>query len=355
MSQAATLIGIGMFTPVGLSAPPAAAAVRAGISAVSASPLVDRRLERLAMGLVDDDLLPPLAPELETLVRRARHRRMLRLAAPALREAIGGVAFDAPPPLFLGLPAPLPGPADPGADAFLPDLLAQAGVEVDRAASAVFPRGRASGLLALEAALALLASRRAAYALVGGVDTYLDPMRLGPLDLEDRLAALAVKDGFSPGEGAAFLLLRAPGRSARRLDPDPVAQIVGAASGAEAGHLYADEPYRGDGLASTLQALFAAVPSAPPVRSVYASFNGESFWAKEWGVALMRSAARFAPSLRMEHPAEYYGDPGAAAGPLLVGLAAIGLRKRYRDEPCLVFCSSDREERAAALVRDATS
>jgi 3-oxoacyl-[acyl-carrier-protein] synthase I len=134
-----------------------------------------------------------------------------------------------------------------------------------------------------------------------------------------------------------------------------VARVAGVASGAEKGHMYSEEPYRGDGLAATFQALFASLPQLPPIRSVYASWNGESFWAKEWGVGQMRSSARFAPHVRMEHPAEYYGDPGAAAGPLLVGLAAIGMKKRYREDPCLVFCSSDREERAAAVIRKVES
>jgi 3-oxoacyl-[acyl-carrier-protein] synthase-1 len=355
MSPRADLLRVGIVTAVGVTAPAAAAAVRAGISNVNASSLGDRRLKRLAMGLVDEDALPALAPALEAMVRRSAHRRMLRLAAPALQEATHELALDAPIPLFLGLPEAAPGLADPGAGAFLPDLVAQSGVDVDLAQSLVFPRGRAAGLLALEAALAFLQARRAPYVLVGGVDTYLDPMRLGPLDLEDRLAARNVKDGFAPGEGAAFLLLRAPGRAARRFDPPPVAQILGVAVGAEKGHLHSEEPYLGDGLSATFQALFASIAQLPPIATVYASFNGESFWGKEWGVAQMRSSARFAQALRMEHPAEYFGDPGAAAGPLMIGLAAIAMKKRYRPDPCLVFCSSDREERAAAVVRTVTS
>ena len=88
--------------------------------------------------------------------------------------------------------------------------------------------------------------------------------------------------------------------------------------------------------------------------SVYSSLNGESFWAKEWGVASLRFHSRFEKALRVEHPVECFGDPGAALGPLMVGLAAIGLTRGYRKGPCLVYCSSDREERAAVLVRAGT-
>jgi len=52
----------------------------------------------------------------------------------------------------------------------------------------------------------------------------------------------------------------------------------------------------------------------------------------------------------VEHPVENFGDPGAALGAILLGRAAIGLQRGYRQGPCLVWCSSDREERGAAMI-----
>jgi 3-oxoacyl-[acyl-carrier-protein] synthase-1 len=52
----------------------------------------------------------------------------------------------------------------------------------------------------------------------------------------------------------------------------------------------------------------------------------------------------------MHHPADCCGDTGAAAGPLMTGLAALGLAGGYRRGPCLVYGSSDRGGRAALAV-----
>ena len=63
------------------------------------------------------------------------------------------------------------------------------------------------------------------------------------------------------------------------------------------------------------------------------------------------SAERFAENFEVEHPADCLGDAGAALGPILLGLAALGLEKGYRGSPCLVWSTSDREPRGAALLQ----
>ena len=49
----------------------------------------------------------------------------------------------------------------------------------------------------------------------------------------------------------------------------------------------------------------------------------------------------------MHHPADCSGDSGAACGPIMAGLAALGIRDSYRRTPALVYGSSDRGARAA--------
>jgi 3-oxoacyl-[acyl-carrier-protein] synthase I len=78
--------------------------------------------------------------------------------------------------------------------------------------------------------------------------------------------------------------------------------------------------------------------------------NGESHWAKEWGIGFLRNRAAFSERHGLHHPADSLGDTGAACGPILVGLAALGIRDRYRRTPCLVYGSSDRGPRAALAV-----
>jgi 3-oxoacyl-[acyl-carrier-protein] synthase-1 len=184
---------------------------------------------------------------------------------------------------------------------------------------------------------------------VGGVDTYLDLFLLGALDAESRVLGEGVMDGFIPGEGAAFLLLGTPG--AGRAAGNAAVRVVSVGTGKETGHRYSEEPYRGEGLAETLQAVFTNGGSEEPVKTVLAGFNGEHMGSKEWGTAFLRSRANFTDDMRMEHPIDCFGDPGAALGPLLVALGAIAIREGHLEAPCLAWASSDREERGAALLQ----
>lgn len=350
--RAADIVGAGMVAPVGLTAQTVAAALRAGISRVRETGLRDSQFEPLVAGFMGDEYLPPLDAELRGVMKgmTARHRRMVRLAAAALQEAAAG--SDRPLPLILALPESYPW-GDPVGAAFLKHLAIQSRVKLELSASKVLRQGRAGGLLAVQRAMELLTARQAQRVLVGGVDTYLDLLLLAKLDEQGRLNARdRITDGFIPGEGAAFLLLCvghevAQGRS-------PLARLAAVGTGQEAGHLYSSEPYLGEGLAQAVQQLFEHLPvQFPKVRTAYAGFNGESFWAKEWGVAHLRHTQHFEPDLRLEHPVEYTGDMGAALGPAMLVAAAVGLQRGYRQGPCLVWCSSDREERAAVMLQAA--
>jgi 3-oxoacyl-[acyl-carrier-protein] synthase-1 len=119
--------------------------------------------------------------------------------------------------------------------------------------------------------------------------------------------------------------------------------------GQEQGHRYSKEPYLGNGLADAVRAAVQGVPGRA-IRTVFCSFNGESFGAKEWGVAAIRNAEALHGDFRLEHPADCFGDLGAAMAPVLVGLAALGLRKGYTPGPSLVWCASEGALRAASLV-----
>ncbi|MFP2930447.1 hypothetical protein ACLESO_35665 [Pyxidicoccus sp. 3LG] len=353
----AAVLAVGMTTPVGLGARASAAAVRAGITRIRTSTIHLRAWEGQRMGLVEEEHLHPLSPEVEEMTRGCpdRHRRMLQLATLAFREASATLKPPAPPPLLLALPeTPASGVEALGPD-FLSHLARQTGVAFDVRRSQLFRQGRAGGLLALQRGLELLAARQAEYVYVGGVDTYLDLRMLIGLEREKRLLTPASTEGFIPGEGAAFLLLGLP-RTAKDAGMEVLAHVLGVGTGSEEGHLYSERPHLGDGLADSLRALFAGLPpKLPRVETVYAGMNGERLWGREWGVAYLRNAEHLQENPRMEHPVEFIGDPGAALGTLMAGLAAIGLQKGYRQGPCLLWCGSDRAERAAALLHSTAS
>lgn len=374
----AALVASGAVCAIGLSTRQISASMRAGLSGVRGSPLRDRWQEPLRLSLLPDSELEPVAPELDGLPLTSRERRLLRLGAPALRQVWAELdqASALTPdrllaletaPLFLGLPddAPLKhatadwtlseGAARAAALANLPSLLQlQTGVGFDVRHSRVFPSGRAAGLVALDAALAWLETSGADAALVGGIDTYLDPLLLGALDAERRLLGERVPDGFVPGEGAAFLLLIAPSRA--RLWRAPLVSVLGSGTAHDPGHRYASEPARGEALSTALDALPQTADSSswPRVQCTWAGLNGESFGAKEWGVATIRHAELFAPEARLEHPADCYGDLGAATGPLLLALARDALLLGHRPGPALVWASSDEGTCACCYVDVAT-
>lgn len=341
------VVKTGMMTAVGIGTAQTVTSVRAGINRYRESSVYNKRFAPMTLALLPDDALPPLNPKIDAAGLTSRQVRMLRLAAPALQETLQGIAQPERIPLFLGASEALPGRALPVSAAFLPLLQKQAGLPFNVAASKVFPNGRAAGLLALREAVQLINSGAIQHVLVGGLDTYLDLYLLSTLDMEDRVLAEGVMDGFCPGEGASFLLLSSP----RVSGVTPLAKITGVEIGAEPGHRYSDQPYKGDGLAQTLQAAFTtAGAGAGQVKTIYAGFNGESFWSKEWGVAYLRSKDKFAEPFATEHPADCFGDTGAALGPLMVGIAADNLSKGHIESDCLIWCSSDRTERGAVVV-----
>lgn len=371
---AAEVVSVGLVTPVGLYAAAASAAIRGGLSRARRTPLISKMLDRQAMHLIEQEYLEPINPELDSARMTQAHRRMLQLAGPALAEA--AAACPEPAPLFLALPEVRAHPAHPGVvdsvgSSFISDLAIQAGIRVDESQGATYRQGGAGALFALRDALALLATHPASYVLVGGVDTFLDLSRFGTLDSEGRLYGAHSRLGFLPGEGAGFLLLRAaqPGQQGRPRRPagtgttPALARVLGVGTAEEKGHRYSKEPYRGDGLAGAFASLFEGVPPASPkVRCVYAGFNGEEMPAKEWGVARLRNSERFADEVRIEHPADCIGDSGAALGAIMLGLATLTIANGHLREPrpiwatedpgpCLVWSTSDREARAAALLQ----
>jgi 3-oxoacyl-[acyl-carrier-protein] synthase-1 len=342
------------------------------------------------MGLVPEDALEPKLPaELESLPWPARARRMLRLAAPTLRTILesGG---PAPVRLYLGLPQLTLSEA-PWMKGFALQVGKLAGAEIDAANSRVVPSGRAAALTALELALEALERDPARPVFVGAVDTYLDLALLASLDTEGRILASGVMDGFIPGEGAAFLVLAdaryagsaglagntglsgsaglggnagLSGRAGLAGGPSLAGSaehsgnptggaitVEAAASVADPGHRGGTEPARGEGLARALDLLRNRLRNAvAPVGVTFAGLNGESFDAKAWGVARLRHSDFFAPGMVVEHPADCYGDAGAATGAILLSLASQALGAGNRLGPALVWAASDGESRACALL-----
>jgi 3-oxoacyl-[acyl-carrier-protein] synthase I len=350
MTNDVVVIGVGLMTAVGLSAPETAAAVRAGTMRFCESDLLGRSLERFTLAEVPEDGLPALADTPRNVDGlTAREIRMLRLASVPLRECLAPLQAATE---RTGMCVAVPETETLRAidrPAFVGRLATQSGRAFAAELLDATQSGRAGGLLAIGHAVTAIQSGAAHFMVAGGVDTFRDPYVLGTLDLEDRVKTTANSDGFIPGEGAGFVLL-ASAEVAAAHGLALFARISPTAVGFEPGHLYSTETYRGDGLAQTIGRLVNAHAVDQPVAEVYSSMNGENHWAKEWGVGYLRNKAIFQPTHGTHHPADSYGDTGAASGPLMVGLASLGVRDRYRGAPALVYASSDRGPRAALVV-----
>lgn len=344
------VVAVGMMTAVGLTAAETAASVGTGTAAFTESAILDQHFDPFTLAEVIDDGLPGLAEELpDEKSLTGRESRMLSLATMPLRESLSSMAESKQPPsLCLALPESRTGLAF-DAVKFLERLTGQTKAVFQSHGSECVRQGRAGGLLAVGDACAKIAKGEANYLLAGGVDTYRDPYLLGTLDMQQRVKSNHTLDGFIPGEGAAFLLLSSRD-AVREFGLVPLARLSPLVEGFEEGHLASEEPYKGEGLAETLEKLFQENDIDEPIQNVYSSMNGENHWAKEWSVAVTRNGAHFDPEHRIHHPAECFGDTGAACGPLLTGLAALDVSQGNGHGPALVYCSSDYGPRAALAV-----
>ncbi|GAB4328322.1 MAG: hypothetical protein Kow0074_24210 [Candidatus Zixiibacteriota bacterium] len=343
------IVGVGMATPIGLNAAETAASARSRTVRLTQIEWRDGRFQPYTVGIVPDNYLPPLSGELATQPLPYRQARMIRLAHGPVQEALSTLPKSVESlPLVLGL-AELETTIPISAAALIQQLVVQTGAPIEVRRSRFIAQGRASALLALDHGVQLLRAGKTTFVLVGGLDSHIDLYILGTLDRLQRIRNDVNSDGFAPGEGAGFVLLTTL-QNAQAHDLPVLAIVKAVAMGQEPGHLEAREPYKGEGLANTFKRLFASLPGEQPVACVYSTFNGETYWAKELGVARVRNQQRFSPAYQMEHPAECFGDLGAAHGAVMLGLAALGIRDGYRASPALVYASSDLGARAAAFV-----
>ena len=334
----------GLISAVGGDTELTGLAVNVGFSAVRETSILNKQINPIKMALVPDGAIDTLVDEVSSAQYLChRQKRMLQLAAPAINEVMEGKEGDEPVPLFLALPEHLFDFEMNIKVIFLDWLIAQSGINIDRDNSRLIPYGRAAGIHAIDLAFKFLEAGLGENVLVGGVDTFLDAGLLAYLDSEDRVSAVNVKDGFIPGEGAAFALLTNKNNSGKKLGK---IYLPGLAE--ETGHRYSSDPHIGSGLA---QAFKSAIlhSDGKKIEIIYSSMNGESINAKEYGVALIRNSAHISDNVMLEHPADCYGDIGAASG--IAMLCLDHLRRKNGDwRKSLIYCSSDLAPRGALCI-----
>jgi len=153
--------------------------------------------------------------------------------------------------------------------------------------------------------------------IIGGVDSYLLEERIAHLDLHWRVKSERNVDGFIPGEAAAMLLLERHSNGLSR-GVKSKATIVSMGTGNEINSFHSQLTSTGVGLGDAIKTALSEAVQAKPIDAIYCDFNGESYFAHEWGLMRNRLAQVFNQAKTFNHPAECYGDVGAATGALLV-------------------------------------
>jgi 3-oxoacyl-[acyl-carrier-protein] synthase-1 len=341
------IVGVGARTPVGLTAPATAAAIRAGISGFAQHPyMIDTAGKKMVVAFA-----PYLSIDLTGAERRGE------LAEPAAAEAVAPLASTRggtpPVPLFIGLAPARPGQAmNAGAVAErIRVVVASTGLRVGKVT--VLETGHAAGAMALQAAWEAVQTGAAEFALAGGVDSYAEPETLEWLEENDQLHSAGLENnpyGFIPGEASGFVLLASAVAAERFRLPAPL-ELLTVATARESKLIKTDAVCLGEGLTALFRAL-AGVPPTIKADHLYCDMNGERYRAEEFGFATIRAGGLFRNPSDFTAPADCWGDIGAASGPLFLLLADAAARKGYAPGPVLAaFTSSESGERCGFVAR----
>lgn len=343
------IAGMGMITPVGGNTATTAAALNAGISAYGESRFYNKNRKPITMAAVPALAFEQMDVEIDEGERyNEQQDNVIKMAIAAIGQACDEQPLEGPIPLVLAFPE-MEAQADfISSSKLIQNLSHNCQPWIDPQLSRSLHNGRASGIEALSFAYEYLYEPYGDYVLIGGSDSYRHYSRLDLLDADDRLMVAGSQDSFAPGEAGCFLLLTKNPANAMARDGHIVA-LSQPGLAHEPGHMYNDEAYRGEGLASAFKETLDKHPTSD-IHTIYSSMNGENFWAKELGVAQLRNKSAFRDPVAVRHPADGYGDLGAATAPALIALAATDLLERNEANTHLVYSSSDYGLRGAVLV-----
>jgi 3-oxoacyl-[acyl-carrier-protein] synthase-1 len=331
------ITGVDLFTAIGATAETTYFSVRAGLSRFTETGAVNR------LGA------PRIAAVLPGAMHRRDPERLPLLAAESAGRALDDAGIETA--RSVGVALCLPGPPRPDAVSTL-DASWTSPFEETFAARRIVPHvrafceGAASIALALQDALARLNRGDEDAALIGGADSWLPLQLLRWLEERRRLKIGEHLDGLMAGEAAGFLVLESPGR---RVGSKPALAVLKAASLArEPGHFESNEPCLSFGYTEAVRSALTAVDPGRAPRVLLSDLNGESYKAKEWAVAELRTLPQGLTSHL--HPADCFGDIGSVAGVVQLGLAAIGLSRKEWLAPAVIAAGADGAARAVVVV-----
>jgi 3-oxoacyl-[acyl-carrier-protein] synthase-1 len=337
--------GIGMATPVGLTAKDTYYAVRAGVSMFEESKYLDQMGEPFVMASIPVDCFDPNKQVDDIPSISVNEKLEARIALAALEDLFSNESLklaSGHAKLFLGWNSDFNKKT-------IPAVFESQSFFHFQNPFHVFADGRASGLKALHRAYQAIMNSECRIAVVGASDSYGRIPLLNYLDADGRIRNSANLDGFIPGEGACFLLITTEKLALAKNWP-VYARVANSDIGFEEGHLGSDKPYRGEGLANCVTQVLDGV-NIGAIGQLYSSMNGEHFWFKEIGTSILRNKNRFEKDYSVIHPADCIGDTGAASGLIMAGIAALSYSFEHIEKPSLLYASSDNGDRATVVLK----
>jgi 3-oxoacyl-[acyl-carrier-protein] synthase-1 len=336
MSPEMVVLGTGLVSSVGLSAPATCAAIRAGVSNAT---------ETRFMGSAGEWIMAHQVPMAEPWRGRAR---LVKMAVMAIVECLAHV----PPIDWARIPLLLcvaererPGRTD-GLDA---ELFAEIQRELDvefAATSLIIPQGRVSACLGLMHARQLISAGSAQFVLIAAADSLLSWPTLSVYERDARLLSPANSNGFLPGEGAGAVLLAAA-------ETAPGLTCVGLGFGTEPARITSTDPLRGEGLTHAISSALREAGCAIHELDVrITDLSGEQYFFKEAALALARLLRVHREDFEIWHAAQCVGETGAVAGLAAIAVADCACRKAYAPGPgVLHHAANDSSQRAAAVFK----
>jgi 3-oxoacyl-[acyl-carrier-protein] synthase I len=352
------ITGIGLRCAVGQNAIHSCAAVRAGISRFREwpylkSPAGDEETAIVAAAVVPDAGNRHWIEKMPGLLTQPLLESIWEAGLSDLLDSTDDTRWG----LFLSTPSlDRPGVDPEDAAEFLEDVKEGTLFPWQPGSLTIFSRGHAGVLLALFQAMRALEEKSLDVCLVAGIDSLLEAEYLLSLHGEGRLKTEAMPAGIIPGEAAGSVVLETA-EHARLRRADPLARVTDVRIGLENAPVVGDAPSRGDVLAEILREALADAPSgATGIHRIINDANGERWRFLEWAMAEARALSDLPPYRRLWHPADCFGDIGAASGVAHLCMAVRAFQRSYAaGDAILISNSSDLGERAATVVLPATS
>jgi len=332
-------------TPLGLDAEASAAAVRAGISALSEHPFLVDQAGDMMPGALDAEIDPYVFGS----------DRLLLLAEPALRELLDTVKrWPSSGPelsIFLGLPELRPGFTESDVEAIRLGIERLDDLPVALGAVLAYPRGHAAGAFAFGAAVQNAQSDPSSLSIVGGIESYFHPQTMEWLDSNRQLANSVSRSGFVPGEGAAFLLL-AGSEAVKLFGMKPIARVDAVGVATETKLIRTSDTCLGEGLTEAVKKAVSGLrPPGQAISDILCDLNTERYRGEEWGFVCLRLAQFFEDPTTYLSPSDRWGDMGAASVPLFGMLACDAAQKGYSTgSRALLWASSENGLRGAVRL-----